>query len=304
MKLNGSYGKRTADLIATRERVSHLEAELEDAWRSAEKMATEIDELHAAQEDAMDSGEEVDEEGTAIIGTAEIVALSSPVPQSPGRPTLFRLQSPPTPTFGAFSHDKTGPPSASIPREVDSEVVSVRSTKSKRSNRSGVASRSSMVSAARRRSVRTSMGSLRIPSRNTNRTSSVPPVPDVPQDSHSRPPTSFHASTSKQRASFLDLESRQSSAANLNTKEPSPSRRTRIEDIEIEAKPSTGRKRAISTMDDLHIMPLTSSEVNEIEEVPRYPQRRSVDDSSLIGATRRLDPTSKLRSHTDRVNVD
>lgn len=278
-----------------------MEAELDDAWKSAERMATEIDVLHAEQEDDSD-GEELDD-GTAIIGTAEIVTISPPM--TPGLRNTFSLQSgPPTPTFGFFGMEKSSPPAASIPKEVDaSDGASIRSTRSRRSHRSTRSvgtSRASMVSAARRRSVRTSLGSLRLPARSATR-EEVPPVPNVPF-SHSYPP-SPHATSSTRRYERPSVLHLTASTGNLKeAREFSPKRTqpTQLEDLVIEVLPSSQeRKTAVSTMDDLHIMPLTAlHEDNNIEEVPRFPHRRSMDENTLAGATKRMDGRPALTGHS------
>lgn len=307
-QLNGSYGRRTADLISARERVAHLEAELEDAWKSAETMAMEIDDLHAEQENQSDT-EELDD-GTAIIGTAEIVTISPPM--SPVARNTFNLQSgPPTPTFGYFALEKSSPPAASIPKEVDaSDAASIQTTRSRRSHhstRSIGTSRASMVSAAKRRSVRTSLGSLRLPPRNATR-EEIPPVPDVPH-SHSYPPTPQVTSQKirYERPSFLHL-STSTSIGNLqeaNKLFPQQTQRTQIEDLDIDARLSPEEpKRAISTMDDLHIMPLTIlQEDSIIEEVPRFPHRRSMDENTLAGATKRMDGRTTGEGHSTTTTI-
>ncbi|CAL1714416.1 unnamed protein product [Somion occarium] len=48
-KLNGSYAKRTTELRETRVQVESLKAELEEAWRVAEDMAQEMDDLENFQ---------------------------------------------------------------------------------------------------------------------------------------------------------------------------------------------------------------------------------------------------------------
>ena len=52
MKLNGSYARRTQDLVSARARIGELEAEREDAWKEAERLARKLDEVERAQEEA------------------------------------------------------------------------------------------------------------------------------------------------------------------------------------------------------------------------------------------------------------
>ncbi|KAK7039268.1 hypothetical protein VNI00_010173 [Paramarasmius palmivorus] len=51
-KLNGSYARRTQDLVSARTRIGELEAEREDAWKEAERLARKLDEVERAQEEA------------------------------------------------------------------------------------------------------------------------------------------------------------------------------------------------------------------------------------------------------------
>ncbi|KAL1733656.1 hypothetical protein EV714DRAFT_176033, partial [Schizophyllum commune] len=44
-KLNTSYGRRSTQLSTARERISQLEAEVDEAWNQAHKMAQEIDQI-------------------------------------------------------------------------------------------------------------------------------------------------------------------------------------------------------------------------------------------------------------------
>ncbi|KAG6909383.1 hypothetical protein DXG01_000826 [Tephrocybe rancida] len=46
-KLNKSYAKRTQDVMNARQRMTELEADLDDAWKEAERLAQEMDELQA-----------------------------------------------------------------------------------------------------------------------------------------------------------------------------------------------------------------------------------------------------------------
>ncbi|KAF9479581.1 hypothetical protein BDN70DRAFT_685959 [Pholiota conissans] len=89
-KLNTSYGRRTSDLKTARERIKQLEAELEDAWKEAEKMAGELDDYEAAI--AADDTE-------VFIETAEIV----PVPKSPTINRRSSIPMPMTPTLLAIT---------------------------------------------------------------------------------------------------------------------------------------------------------------------------------------------------------
>ncbi|KAJ3563383.1 hypothetical protein NP233_g8975 [Leucocoprinus birnbaumii] len=212
-KLNNSYGRRTTELQQARERIAQLEAELEDAWKEAEKLAEEMDDYEA---DLVS-----DEEGDAVIETAEVVSVpitpTSPRPHSIGiAPTLLAVD-PLTPrTPRTPLSPRHAEPIADIPADVNGQddnqdalsirsgksgksfksTKSARSVKSHRSGR-GDFSRSQYVSAARKRSYRASQGSLRLPAGHSRKQSvsrpktpveEHPPLPEIPL-SHSRKPS-------------------------------------------------------------------------------------------------------------------
>ncbi|KAF8967743.1 hypothetical protein BDZ97DRAFT_1916681 [Flammula alnicola] len=210
-KLNTSYARRTADLTAAKERIAQLEAELEDAWKEAEKMAGELDDYEAAI---------AEDDAEAVIETAEIV----PVPKStiqnrrssiplPMTPTLLAFTSvhsttpksplsPASPTSPSSPHFTFPPPVHLNPKETEAadvpDTVSIRSTRSTRSGKSTRSHRSAWtaesnhttsVHAAKRRSHRRSESSLRLNTGHTRKHSSgraktpheeYPPVPELP----------------------------------------------------------------------------------------------------------------------------
>ncbi|KAG6817306.1 hypothetical protein H0H87_010323 [Tephrocybe sp. NHM501043] len=59
-KLNKSYAKRTQEVLGARQRISELEADLDDAWKEAERLAREMDEMQANADLALD-GDEMDD---------------------------------------------------------------------------------------------------------------------------------------------------------------------------------------------------------------------------------------------------
>ncbi|KAJ2918650.1 hypothetical protein MD484_g1798, partial [Candolleomyces efflorescens] len=197
-KLNGSFGRRSSDLAAAKEKIAQLEAALEEAWDQAEKMAREMDDIDAFSDD--------DE---AIIETAEKVSVSlaratspSPGPDSiplvplvlngsrgsdvhgPPPPLNLSLQSP-------LSKSKSKENQTPIDMSDSVSIKSARSTKSAKSYRSTAgreATRSATVSAARTRSYRASQSSLRLPA-GVNRKQSNPSRPRTPYDKEEqRPP--------------------------------------------------------------------------------------------------------------------
>lgn len=170
-----------------------------------------------------------------------------------------------------------GPPPLP-PKDVDNtdkiSVRSRRSVKSHRSTRSVDTNRVSVVSAARIRSQRASIASLRLP-RNL-RQFDHPPVPDLPKHLSSQPPSSYH---------------RPSLPSGPGTR---GQQRTSIDDLQLimrhVAMDGTFLSRPQSTVDDLYVMPSRTPLADEIEEIPRTPTkyRRSVDDISMIANSSRV----------------
>ncbi|KIY67204.1 hypothetical protein CYLTODRAFT_444190 [Cylindrobasidium torrendii FP15055 ss-10] len=338
-KLNGSYGKRTAELRDAKGRIGHLEAELSDAWKEAEKLAREIDELEEDDDTDFDPEEE-----TGIIGTAQIVSLPSPTAQVtniPGRQRLQHLshidtenpgpppQSPlplsplmispaapkmpfsltPPPLQSRFRRrnpvDVPQPieacessegeeadeqaiaseipaaealvgepdvvafpveqPQSNVGEEAESDRVSLRSNKSAKSTKSQRGERRvDMVSAARRRSLRRTEGSLRLPWRVNTAHIEHPPVPDIPQEfspATARPPSN-------------------DSHEPIVFQQPRHPRST-LDDIEIVPREPAELREGNTTTDDMYIMPLRD---NEMKPGQKKMARRSADNIFATGA--------------------
>ncbi|KAL0953909.1 hypothetical protein HGRIS_005075 [Hohenbuehelia grisea] len=313
-KLNGSYAKRTTELKAARAKIASLEAELEDAWKEAEKMAKEIDE----NEEMIESDDDdLDEEDASLVMAEHIKILTSPVathrvlpPISPGGvpPNEPDIQPPPTPTppppppkdplSSAIGETQPSPVDyieprplpANIPTDLThedsfepqanltSDTATIRSTRSTRSARSARSARStrsvrstktappgesrvSQVSAARRRSIRTSLGSLRFPSLRgkLGNAKAPPPMPDLPKDFAAY----FNANSSSgmspggagtPRPLNLSLPGARGGDSGLRSPQRTPLRAS-IDDIQIvprTPKVATPQKK---TMDDIGVRP-------------------------------------------------
>ncbi|KAF7309490.1 hypothetical protein MIND_00319800 [Mycena indigotica] len=298
-KLNSSYGRRTADLLKSKEKIRALEAELGDAWQQAEKLAKEMDELEVVSDD--------DE---AVIEVAEVVSLNhrkSPSgssgpslqrslgevialsqPSSPIRilsspsPTQTRLPSPSlselealpeTPLTIAIPLTDSRPSDTTSLRSTKSikstkSTKSIRSTRITRSQRTIDTSRVSSVSAARRRSQRTSSSSLRMPSiRSAHKKGSHPPVPSLP--SSTSPSTPDRRSSRVE--SFLDFGSRDVTDEDTDETE-SPMEQSAIEDIQVVARTPPP---LIQTQDDIHVMPSRSAAERDL--VATLPSQFSLD---------------------------
>ncbi|KAF7317832.1 hypothetical protein MKEN_00871100 [Mycena kentingensis (nom. inval.)] len=207
-------------------------------------------------------------------------SLSDIVQSGPASPTQTKLPSPSSSEMEleAALPDSPMSPSVRVPmpesRPVESDAVSVRSTKSTRSVRSTKSARTarsqrtvdisrvSSVSAARRRSQRTSMSSLRMPALSLRR-GSHPPVPSLPSSSSSKPPTPLDDSerAASRVESFLDFGSGSRSTTDDDsesdlTDSPSLLPPSTIEDLQVVARsPPT----LIETRDDIHVMPSRSA---------------------------------------------
>ncbi|KAJ3743761.1 hypothetical protein DFH05DRAFT_1497558 [Lentinula detonsa] len=247
-KLNGSYGKRTAELIEARTKLNQLQQELNEAWSEAEKLAEEMDGLTQELDDMDETGVYSDE-GEVFIRTAAVVTVPKPASQdavaasgklidlkpSNVAPISSRLLRP----VSTLS-PQNGGGSQSSPE--DNDARSVRSRRSARSGKSS--SRVSMVTAARTRSMRTSLGSLRLPgksSKNIHSSSGArsapvdgpqPPVPSIPKvftPEGSHPPSSNSltpTSIAPPSSSIPSPLSREQSVKNASTEslvdEPAP----------------------------------------------------------------------------------
>ena len=77
-KLNASYGKRTDELKAARQDAEHLKAELEEAWKVAQDMAQEMDDLenfHSGFSSESDLGED-DSRIEESVRLAEVIGVT------------------------------------------------------------------------------------------------------------------------------------------------------------------------------------------------------------------------------------
>lgn len=291
-KLNGSYGKRTKDLLDARARITQLEAELDDSWKEAEKLARELDEL--------EDDHDIDfEEDTGVIRRAQIVSLPrsppvtvmtipplSPTPSPPAPKTPTSSSSPVFPLSPPLVFSPKPLPAKAIPEDVipeetaeEAQVETVNkgddraSIRSAKSARTRVAdhSRVEKVSAARRRSLRASMGSLRLPrsfSLRSNKSSHPPPpLPTMPKECSPVPVSPLPPSIPN--------------ALPVPFPDTTPTRRTSIEDIEIVARDPEEIRHA--TTDDMCIMPLRDNEDDHASR--KKLARRSIDNVTLAGAS-------------------
>lgn len=198
-KINKSYERRMSELRGAQDRIEVLEAELEEAWKEAETMAQEIDNMQSAVSDGEDDEDEDDEDeqeegagdDAASAHNAEMVEIIGTAVASEAR-----LMSP---------IDTSAPP-LPLPEDSEKEPFTPLTNRSRRSSRSERSSRWSRVAAAKTRSRRTSNASLRVTKRSRSRAGrgsedkrEAPPVPTLPG--------------ALQDSSFLDLDSRQPSYA-------------------------------------------------------------------------------------------
>ena len=183
-KINKSYGRRTSELKEARERIEMLNAELEEAWKVAEKMAQEVDDLEATlTDDESDESENMTTHTAHVVGVTGIAiatqaTLMAPLEASPPK----------------------SDPSRNPTESTETESIILRHNRSRRNSRSDLSSRWNQVVAAKTRSQRTSNASLRVTKRNRSVAGrgpednlQPPPVPMLPD---------------RQGLSFLDLNPR------------------------------------------------------------------------------------------------
>jgi hypothetical protein len=168
-KINKSYERRTHELREAQDKIEMLEAELEEAWKEAEEVAQEIDNLEAglSDDDEGCEGEDV------TIHTAHVVGIAGKAVA-----TATTLMSP------------TQTMDSSWPKVVAQERVETRTSRAENNltrHSSERSTRWSRVAAARTRSRLTSHASLRVMRRSASRAGQgfedklrPPPVPARP----------------------------------------------------------------------------------------------------------------------------
>ena len=147
-KLNGSYAKRTAELKEARAHIEQLKAELEDAWNIADDLAREMDDLDNFHS-GFSSGEEGDDTASGPMRAEDDTLNDASVRMARVVPILGTAVASKATLTNLAEDVSRPPPSAGLPtpdRDMD---------------------RTSRVSAARKRSSRTSKASLRIPKNQT-----------------------------------------------------------------------------------------------------------------------------------------
>ncbi|KAG7094286.1 hypothetical protein E1B28_007890 [Marasmius oreades] len=112
-KLNKSYTERTEELVRARERISQLEAEREDAWREAEKLADRLDAVERGREqsDFMQEGVQT-QMGVEATEAAQLPVTFSPLVPTTSTmlPTIDRLPAPFLPQLSSPSTPTTPTP--------------------------------------------------------------------------------------------------------------------------------------------------------------------------------------------------
>ncbi|KAJ8518095.1 hypothetical protein ONZ45_g4805 [Pleurotus djamor] len=299
-KLNGSYGKRTAELKAARQKIAELEAQLEDAWKEAEKMAKEMDDK--------DSLVGSDEEEADVVMAEHLRILKSPPAVLHDLPSISEPNSPPLPLpstsqpymdspqpeprpSSSLEHSLSAPPPAytptpstststvsdlpvlappfTAPADLNSTddndndtatIHSLRSVRSARSMRSVRSTRStrdstrvSQVFAARRRSIRASLSSLRLPklrgkSQGRGHPEPQPPVPDLPP--HIRP--SISSST---KSPFAHLPEPLTLRKDMWPRIREAPIRGSVDDINLVPRSPKHQPPKPAAMDDIEILP-------------------------------------------------
>ncbi|KAK7686346.1 hypothetical protein QCA50_010570 [Cerrena zonata] len=142
-KLNGSYAKRTGELREARSKLESLQAELEEAWRVAEDMAQEMDDLENFQTGFSEPEEDEDDSGVGgEVGDDE---------QYPDNDESVRL---------ATVMNITG---TAVATKATLTNIAEEGCRGSSSSKPIECDRASRVSAARKRSSRTSKASLRLP---------------------------------------------------------------------------------------------------------------------------------------------
>lgn len=188
-KLNASYGKRTDELRAAKQEVANMKAELEEAWKVAQDMAAEMDDLdnfHSgfSSESDLDIGDD-DTRIEESVRLAEVIGVTGKAVAT--KATLTQLA-----TVREREHERpdfenrSQRVSAARKRSTRISKTSLRLPKALRSATPGAdnASISSRGSRSRTKSIRQRTGAEPGPS------SSKPPVPVLQVDTTSSTPPS------------------------------------------------------------------------------------------------------------------
>jgi hypothetical protein len=240
---------------------------------------------------------------TASTEKQEDVHLDHPTPTRHQTRPQPQAQPQPQPPF---------PKPFQIPPKDTTDTASIRSTKSTRSTKSacaktadGTPNQLNLVTSARKRSHRTSKGSLRLPrarshSRSHSRTHSNdhtqghdeedhPPVPDIPLEFSMGPPfpvpaspkpssnivwpgSSTHSRVSLNTHSHSHPHSRQvSHKMSLDDIAPLRTPRVRVRERERGRRDSSESYAPTITVDDIHVPPPSYHGHNEVHVVPRTP---------------------------------
>lgn len=175
-KLNKAFERQGEEMKRALIRIQTLEDELEEAWREAEGMAAEIDEMEQSEEEEVEDIDDNQTLGDMTINTdiAQVMGVTAKAVLS--KATLI-----------------------SQVKHVSSDAKSIKSFKSSRSKRSKDGpNRLSRLSAAKTRSRTASTASLRLP-----KGLRTPPASHTPQD---EPPPMPALPDSLQGCSFLDMD--------------------------------------------------------------------------------------------------
>ncbi|KAG0697932.1 hypothetical protein DFH29DRAFT_811016 [Suillus ampliporus] len=179
-KLNKAFERQGEEMKRALIRMQTLEDELEEAWREAEGMAAEIDEMEASDEEEVDDIDDNQTLGDLTINTdiAQVMGVTAKAVAS--KATLI-----------------TQVKHVSSDAKSIKSVKSAKSSRSKRSTKDGP-NRSSRLSAAKTRSRTASNASLRLPKALRTQTASHMPPDD--------PPPMPALPDALQGCSFLDMD--------------------------------------------------------------------------------------------------
>lgn len=164
-KINKSYERRVAELRSVQEQVEVLEAELKDAWKEAEEIALEIDEIegYGSEDEGEYEGDDITTHTARVVGVTGTATVTEAKLMNSTEASASQI----------FGQVHSEPPA---PEDHD---------RSRPSSRNSRTSRSTRVIAAKTRSRRTSDASLRVTQRSRSRAryaaeGKAPPVPTLP----------------------------------------------------------------------------------------------------------------------------
>ncbi|KAH8102334.1 hypothetical protein DFH11DRAFT_1884939 [Phellopilus nigrolimitatus] len=274
-KLNASYARRTREITSLKEKLEEVEAERDEAWRTAEELAMEVD-ADGGEEDYEDLTDELVVNGERAVVTPAMLTRTSRIGIKVRVPGVGpRVRHPAPPDSGGTAADEyalaeeDGSPNSA---RAEGSSSSAPPTRRRRAN-----SATSRVSAARTRSVRASKASLRFPRGREH-----------PDASGRRPPSAYSQQSGQSGPGTSAVPSRARSRSRANSPIDSPGA------VAIPDVPKMPDAEELARMASLKSS-AASTPVAHLPPMPPPP----IETSPTVGGGSFLDMMTRPNSATD-----